>query len=84
MKIEDYVLSDNAVDLDDVDLDNLEEWEKQSILKVQTATKVFWKNKYVWLNYKTSKNKQFQRDKSNDEQFIKQFPLFRILSFRFS
>ena len=41
MKIEDYVLSDNAVDLDDVDLDNLEEWEKQSILKVQIATKVF-------------------------------------------
>lgn len=34
MKIEDYVISDNAVDSEDVDLDGLTEWEKESILKV--------------------------------------------------
>ena len=34
MKIEEYVLSEKTIDLEEVDLDELTEWEKESILRV--------------------------------------------------
>ena len=34
MKLEDYIMTSRDVDTDEVDLEGLNEWEKQSILKV--------------------------------------------------